>query len=327
MAVRRVLVVGLGSIGRRHARLLAGRRDVAVELCDPSEAMLDRAIAEAGDLPRHHDLTAALAAAPEYVVVATPHQSHVDQALAALKAGAHVLCEKPVSDRVADGLRLARHRPDRVLTFGFHLHFHPAVVRVGELVRSGALGEPVHFSAHVGSYITLRNSFSRYQAALPGALLLDYTHQADLATHLLGVAPAGVYAVGSEVPGPELRSSPMMIDLVLDHPGGRTSLVHLDYVQDPDREDFEVVGTQGWAHYDPKSGRFRHATAAGGEVLGERLRPERDDVYRAEHEAFFAAADGRRAPESPLESALVSLRVAEAAMRSMATGQRVPLEA
>lgn len=321
-----MLVVGLGSIGRRHARLLAERDDVVVELCDPADAMLDLAVSEAGDLARHHDLDEALATGPDCVVVATPHQRHVDQTLAALGAGAHVLCEKPVSDRVGEGLRLLGHRADRVLSFGFHLHFHPAVRRVTQLLADGALGEPVHFSAHVGSYVTLRNSASRYQAELPGALLLDYTHQADLAAHLLGVAPAGVYALGVDVPGPQLRSSPMMIDMVLDHPGGRTSLVHLDYVQDPDREDFEVVGTRGWAHYDPKSGRLRHASE-GGEVVGERLRPERDDIYRAEHEAFFAAVDGAREPESPIGSALVSLRVAEAAMRSIATGQRVAISA
>ena len=98
--IRRVVVVGLGSIGRRHGRLLQERPDVQVEVVEPSAEAVARASQELGNLPAHPRLEEALATAPDVVWLATPTALHADQAMAALKAGCHVFCEKPMSDRL-----------------------------------------------------------------------------------------------------------------------------------------------------------------------------------------------------------------------------------
>src|SRR5437764_461349 len=96
--IRRVVVVGLGSIGRRHVRLLCERPDVKVEVVDPSADAVQQARQELGSLPAHTSLEEALATGPDVVWLATPTALHAEQAMAALKAGSHVFCEKPMSD-------------------------------------------------------------------------------------------------------------------------------------------------------------------------------------------------------------------------------------
>lgn len=322
----RVVIVGLGSIGIRHARLLSERPDVSVEYCDEVSSSLDRATSALGERRSHRSFDDMLTTLPDHVLIASPHNLHVAQAKAALSIGANVLCEKPVSDYEADVASLATIADTArgVLTFGFHLHFHPAIRRIRELATSGRLGALAHFSAHVGSHITLVNSASRYQAEMRGSLLLDYTHQADLAFLLLGQRPSGVYAIGLDVPGQEFASSPNVVSMICDYPGPIGSMVHLNYLQDPDRDDCELVGTAGWAKYDWKEGLLRWGVSGLPEV-SETIRSDRDDVYRAEHQAFLDAARGIANPESPLRSAVVSLEVAHAALKSIDSGKRVAL--
>jgi predicted dehydrogenase len=80
------------------------------------------------------------------VAVATPAGTHLDIALAALRAGKHVLVEKPLAATYADGMRLVAEAEERGLTLMCdHTYcYTPAVGRIRELVRSGELGE-IHF--------------------------------------------------------------------------------------------------------------------------------------------------------------------------------------
>src|SRR4051812_9876905 len=88
----RVTVVGLGSIGKRHARLLSERADVSVEVVEPSAESLAIARPEIGDVRVHPSFDAMLDTRPDVVWIATPTPLHAQQAIAALDAGAHVFC-------------------------------------------------------------------------------------------------------------------------------------------------------------------------------------------------------------------------------------------
>lgn len=324
----RFVVVGLGSIGRRHARLLSGRGDVAVEWCEADAGALAAARAELPPAARiHASFEAMLATRPELVLVATPHQAHVEQTVAALATGAHVLCEKPMADTLAGATRLleAAERSDRVLTFGFHLHFHPGLRRLAELVTGGALGTVVHFHCRVGSYITLVNSRSRHQSQVEGALLMDYTHQPDVLYWMLRQKPAGVYARGGRGGSPELTSNPNFIAVDCDYAQPVIGTVHLNYLQMPERHDYEVVGDEAWARLDFNAGRLWIGRRKDSTVAEESFDTQRDPVYAAEHQAFLDAVAGRRAPESPARDAIVSMQIIEAAMASWRSGGRVAL--
>ncbi|MCP4644462.1 MAG: Gfo/Idh/MocA family oxidoreductase [bacterium] len=327
MAVRRIVVSGCGSIGQRHARLLAERPDLCVELCDTNADALTAAAAVTGNPKICRDFEEMLATQPNMVVVATPHSLHADQTIAALSAGVHVLCEKPMSDSLADAERMAEAAANArtVLDFGFTMHFHPGLHRLKEVIASGELGAVLHAHCRIGTYITLVCSRSRHQADLEGALLFDYVHQPDIFHWLMGVAPAGVYMTavfGGDLP---LRSNPNVADMTLDYDAPLLSTIHFNYIQMPQRHEYEIVGDKAWAILDMETNRLRIGRREQEAETCETIAVERDQLFVAEHQAFLDAVDGRRQPESPASSAIVSMRVVDAALRSWKSRQRVAI--
>jgi UDP-N-acetylglucosamine 3-dehydrogenase len=325
---KRLVVVGLGSIGKRHARLLAERDNITVELCDPSTERLNEAIKERGEMPSHHSFDRMIESKPDMVLIATPHHLHVEQTIAALRSGAHVICEKPMSDRLSNAKKVLETTLNKgqVLSYGFSNHFHPGILKVRELMNSGSLGEIRYIHFHIGTYGTLLNSISRYQEETEGALLMDYVHQPDLLYWMLGKNPRGVYASGGEGGNMEISSNPNAITLVLDYDSGLTSSIHLNYIQFPDRYHLECVGDRGWVYYDLISNTCTVGRRNDTSISREVLYFERDSIYKAEHQAFFDAIEGKRSPESPAEEAIQSMVVLEAALQSWKTKQRILLE-
>jgi predicted dehydrogenase len=325
---RRIVVVGLGSIGRRHARLLAERGDLAVEWCESVESAIHLARQE---LPApevcHTSFEAMLRTKPAMVVIATPHAMHSNQTVAALTAGIHVLCEKPMAETLPEAELMARtaRSSGAVLAIGFHLHFHPGLRRLKELIRSGQLGSIHHVHCRLGSYVALVNSRSRYQRTLEGALLLDAAHQPDVLAWLLGESPVGVYAAGGRGGTLEFQSNPNFMTVDCDYAGPTIGTVHINYLQMPERHEYEVVGDRGWAIFDLKQGTIRIGRQADDSEHTETVSTERDPIYRAEHTAFIDAIAGRAPVESPPETAIISMRVIAAAMQSWKTRQRVTL--
>ena len=232
---RRIIVVGLGSIGRRHVRLLRGRSDLRVEVCEPSSDARNRATPEIEGLTVHADFGRALATRPDMLLIATPHSLHAKQAIAGLQSGAHVLCEKPLCMAADEAVRMVACARDsgRTLAVGFQLHFQPCMIRARQIVRSGTIGNVVHAHARVGSYIILRNCLSRYQETIEGSLLWDYSHQPDLLFWLLDELPCGVSLTGLKGGNLPLSSEPNVLALTLDYDRPLLATVHLNYVQMP----------------------------------------------------------------------------------------------
>lgn len=319
---RRVVVVGLGSIGRRHARLLCERSDVAVELCEPSVEALGLARSEIGDLPNFGSYDKALAASPDIVWLATPTQYHSAQAIAALQAGCHVFCEKPMADTVENALAIKRtaDASGKVFNVGFMLHFMPAMERLRGLISDGALGEILHIHARVGTYITLVNSLSRYQAANQGSLFLDYAHQPDLFYWLTGRVPSSVSVKGFKGGSMELSSDPNVAIAVFEYAGSMIGTIHLNYVQMPQRHDYEIVGDKASASLDFETGEIRIGDRETKTVAIESFSYQRDDLYRRQINEFFATIEGVRAPETSAGDGLVSTAVCSAMLESYRKG-------
>ncbi|KAB2913178.1 MAG: Gfo/Idh/MocA family oxidoreductase [Dechloromonas sp.] len=324
----RIVVVGLGSIGRRHARLLTARGDLQVEWCESSTDAVLAAQQELG-APNvvHNSFEAMLASRPTMVVIATPHSMHAAQAIAALDMGIHVLCEKPLSDTLesARSIADAASRSSATLTVGFQLHFHPALCRVKHMIDTGDLGSVHHLHCLVGTYVTLVNSKSRYQSQIEGALFMDYAHQPDLFYWLIGRKPRGVYASGGQGGHLPLQANPNFAAITCDYDDSMISTIHLNYLQVPDRHEYEIIGDRGWISLDMFRGELRFGRRADASVQVETFASERDPLYRDEHQAFLEAIAGKRSPESSAGDALTSMEVIAASLTSFRSGCRVAL--
>jgi predicted dehydrogenase len=318
MAIKRACIVGLGSIGRRHLRLLAARGDLALE-CVELRPDVVRSSADGDKFERvFASFETMLESIPDLVVIATPHACHAIQTIEALRAGAHVFCEKPMSSNLSEAIEIARAAKAAAGLYntGFQLHFHPALVALKALIRAGDLGHIVHIHCRVGTYTTLERSVSRYQSEQEGARLFDYCHQPDLLYWLTGQIPRFVYASAIQAGELELTSNPNVAALSFEYAGSLLTDIHLNYLQAPERHEYEVVGDRGWARLDMTRGILDIGLRATN-MIESRIYPvERDDLYRAEWDAFFLAVNQARPSESPANQAIVSVLMCEGAIAS-----------
>lgn len=318
---RLVGVCGLGSIGRRHARVLAGIDGVSVVAYDPVPWEPEDGVR----VERAPSLDALLVRDVAGLVVASPDRFHAGAAVAALRAGVPVLVEKPLSGSSAEAAVIARVASETrtPLLLGYVLRSYACMRRAHELIADGAVGQPVSFQAMLGAYETLVLARNRFGTDEPDRLFFDYSHEWDYLRWLLGPIEGG-FAVAREAGDLPLSQSPNVVDGVLRLVTGVTGTVHLDYVQDPGGRSFTVIGDRGTLHVDVPSGTVALSRAGAARVVEDHSEP-RDSAFRAQAQHFLRVADGMEAPRADLRDGLAAVAVAEALRESAATRSWQPV--
>lgn len=311
----RVLVLGLGSIGQRHARLLSARNDVELFLCDISEALRHQAIDGLLKPPvASYSLFAeALKAQPDIAFICVPNHLHVPMAFEAIRNGTDILVEKPVSDSLekARDLVKAAETSNRFMQVGYMLRYDEGLIMLKEIVEKGGVGNLVGGRAMIGTYVTLLNAKGSDRIDHPNSLVVDYTHEFDFISWFFGDV-ADLMAMQTRMGDLELKPHPNIFQINLKFNSGAIVQVHMDYIQFPQRRIFEVYGDRGTLSYDFMTGDIRHFTfQRAHEWTTRHVLPvtERwDDLFRKEHESvltrrqdglppFVSGADGLRALE------------------------------
>jgi predicted dehydrogenase len=297
----RALVVGYGSIGARHARVLS-------ELGCSTAVVSSRAV----DHPNvNSDLAAALSAQPtDYVVIANATDQHYDTLaqLAELGYEGKVLVEKPLFNRV-------RPLPEHAFSFvgvAYNLRFHPVIRRLKALVESQ---QALSVQAYVGQYLPdwrpgadYRTSYSA-NAERGGGALRDLSHELDYLLWLFGSWEAAT-ALGGHF-GPLEISSDDVYSLLVRTRRCPVLSVQLNYLDRRVRRCVIVNTAEHTFEADLVQG-----TVAIDRTC-ESFVTDRDWTYREMHQAVL---DGRGETVCSLCGALDALRLIEAA--EAATGGR-----
>ncbi len=185
----RLAVIGVGAIGRQHARLAAADPDCRLTaIVDPIPDA--RAFANELGASWYPDHQAMLADhVPDGAIVAVPNAAHAEVGIACAAAGVHLLVEKPVADTVPAGLALveAAEAAGVWMLVGHHRRFDPAVEAARAIVRSGDLGRlvivTVVWAAHKPDDYW---NVSWRCSAGGGPVLINLIHDVDCLRHICG---------------------------------------------------------------------------------------------------------------------------------------------
>lgn len=303
-----IAVLGLGSIGMRHAgNLLALGSPVIGYDPDPQRRAV---LVEAGGAvaeSRETALDEACAA-----VIASPSRFHLQDLAAAAEAGCHVLAEKPLA-HTAKGLEdiLAEFESRGLVVFaGFNLRYHPAIIAARQWFEEGRLGTLLWARFQMSDYLPgwrLHQDYRQGYAsdAVSGGVLFDMIHEFDLANHLLG--PAGVETAAARHSGFLDIACEDIADVILRHEGGVHSLLHLDYVTRPRQRVGEIAGSEGRIDIDLDARRLVLTGADGAISEDIQFEGAYDDDYRDEAAAFLKCVAGDTAPACDGRQALAVL--------------------
>jgi len=157
----------------RPARRVPEAAVTAIAARDPAKA---RAFAAKHGIPRVHESYAALLADPELDAIYNPlpNSLHCEWTIRALRAGKHVLCEKPIASNAEEAERMAAaaRESGRVLVEAFHWRYHPLADRMREILASGELGRIRHLEAWL-CFPMLPPGDIRWRLDLAGGALMD----------------------------------------------------------------------------------------------------------------------------------------------------------
>ena len=332
--VTKLCLVGAGSIGRRHLRLLAEREDVALCVVELNEQCKAAVSQEFPQMPFFDSMEAAITdGGCEAVIIATPHRTHAPLAIKALELGAHVFVEKPMSDSLEDCVALLNtaKQSDKIVSVGFMFRFDPFVQKVKEIIDSGRIGKILHYSSRFATYNTLRCSVTRHQEHTPYSLVMDCIHDSDLIYHFTGRIPDYAYSVAYKAGNLPLSSPQNFIDTVYRYEDKSMGAhIHFNYVQHPQIHDLQIVGDKGYILGDFMSA---DVTVGDRETMDTEVFPSTrnginndfNNVYRAEWNEFLRAIRGERKPENPPEQAIVSTLLMHAQIESAESGKEVDI--
>ena len=332
--INRVLIVGFGSIGKRHlriARTLIPNADIRVLRHKPTSYVIDYSN---GSFNRVEE---AIAFAPQLAVIANPAPFHIPVAQALAEIGVHLLVEKPLSASligVTDLIETCIQKNTALLT-GYNLRFMPSLRYFRDSLATNLIGSVLSVRAEIGQDLPSWRPDSDYRNCvsakkeLGGGALLELSHEIDYLRWIFGE----IEWVTAEL----TRQSQLEIDvedsanLILGFTPTSDShqligTVNMDFIRHDKTRLCTAIGDRGslrWnglrgevSVYEPELGEWRTLFSH---------HQKRDDTYLSEWQNFLACANGSERPVITGEDGMTVLEIIEAARISAAQHRKVPV--
>lgn len=326
------LVVGGGSIGKRHLRnLLATRRSAAV--VEPREDRRAEILAKHPGTKIFESLDEALGHGPYLSgFICLPTAYHLEPALALARRGIHIFMEKPVShspDGIPELLDVLQQRKLVGMT-GFCMRFFKPLQKAKELIEAGRVGRIVTARSFTGVYLPDWHPYEDYRAfymarkAQGGGVLLDECHAFDWMQWLCGPI-AGVFSVVGTFSDLEVETDDVCE--VIARFGARSiGSIHLDMVDRSARSEVDIIGTTGTVLVDLEGHTVRAYDQANRKWETFTLEPSYDRMYIDEIDHFFACVERGGKPVVDLREGYRVQRIIDACARSSASGRWVAVD-
>ncbi len=247
-----VALVGAGRVGTIRAdriRLSAISRLVGVYDSDTNRAEKLGPVLTLEQILQREDIAA--------VVVSVPTKDHATITNAALRAGKHVLCEKPLGmnpTEAADTIRIAREN-NRVLHVGFDYRHMAHVKFAKQMIGEGAIGEPIFFRCRYGhgGRVGYEKEWCTQREMGGGALIEQGIHILDLVRHLFG-EPTRVMCQNACY-FHKLKNTEDNTFLLLGTDVGFAQ-IHISWTQWKNLFEVEIFGTDGYIRFEGRGGYY-----------------------------------------------------------------------
>ena len=360
-------IIGCGSMGREHIeniRALGG--GVVTAVADPDAGSRAQAAAllegQVKLFEHHQDLLAS--GLVDAVVVASPNFTHIEVMRDALATDLHILCEKPLVTRVADGVEMIERENERkkrgragIVWVAQEYRYMPPVAEMIRIAHGGGVGRlhQVAIREHREPFYPKVGDWNRFTANTGGTLVEKCCHYFNLMDFILKEQPVRVFASGGQrvnhLDEKYGGKTPDILDsayVIVEYPSGaRASLDLCMFAENSiDNEHVVIVGDEGKLESLLPSGVLRHGRREdwgrrevwgqpSGTGKGVAVRQVRDTNIKylgqhfgasyVEHQKFAQAVRDGLPPEIPLEEGLRAVATGLAAHKSIDEGRVVAL--
>ena len=250
MNVVRFGIIGVGGMGTGHARNMPKIEEVRLTAVADIDPTALKTAMDNFDVPGFPNATALInSGLVDAVLVATPHYFHPTIAIEAMKAGLHVISEKPMAVQVSQADEMIRVSQETGKVFGvmFNVRSVPAVQAAKKLIREGRLGE-IYRTLHVGAYFRSQAYYdsatwrATWKGEGGGVIMNQGPHGLDLFTWLGGM-PSRV--MGRTMTRQHRIEVEDEASAMLEYPNGATGYIHQSVNEMPGTSRIELCGEYG----------------------------------------------------------------------------------
>lgn len=329
----RFLIVGCGSIGKRHLsnlRLLSAGEAIAYD----TKPERREEVGEKYGVKAVSDFEEAMQQKPDAVLVCTPTSLHINYALTAVRRGCHVFIEKPISHIMegVDELIDIASAKKLVTLVGCNFRFHWGLKLAKKLLDEGKIGRLLCARAEFGQYLPDWHPWEDYKKgysankALGGGIILDAIHEIDYVQWMIGKVDA-VSCFTGKLSSLDIDTEDMA-EILLRSKDGVIANVHMDYVQRVYNRSCELIGEEGiinWSFQDNQV-RLYSAKDKDWQSWAPNVPYEVNEMYVAEMEHFLRCIKREEQPILGAKEAKGELEIALAAKKSSESGKVINLE-
>ncbi len=305
-------VIGVGAMGRHHARIYSEMRDVElVGVADVNERRAAEVAAEY-NTEAFTDCERLLKNDLDAVSIAVPTTLHKHIALKAAAYDVHMLIEKPIAESLksADAIIDAARRENLKLVVGHIERFNPAILKLKELISAGELGQVISISCRrVGPYPP---------RIMDVGIIIDLAvHDIDAISYLYGKRAMNVYSIA----GNSFHIKEDHASILLQYADKKSGMVETNWLTPHKIRKLTVTATEGVAHAD----YLEQSLEIWKEGEVREVEIEKREPLKNELEHFLHVIVNDEEPSPSGEEGKYTLEVALSAIKSYESGKNILL--
>ncbi len=326
----KILVVGYGSIGKRHVNNLMKLKDVEILVCSKNK---DASQLTKNGIRVYDSLAKCLNEKPDIGFVCNVTSLHVKTAIKLARNDCHLFIEKPLSNSLVDVARLrALIKKKKLITMvGCNLRFHKCIREIKRILQHNEIGKVISVRAESGSYLPDWHPWEDYQTSyaslkkLGGGVVLTCIHEIDYLRWFFGNVDQ-VFSFTGKFSDLELSVEDLSA-ILLKFKKNIIAEVHLDYFQQPDFRSCKVIGTKGTIYWDSETNEVHlYNTKMKKWIKKMKLTNyKRNEMYAQELSYFINCVKNRKATMNTVDDALKTLLVALATKKSSSSNKVIKI--
>jgi predicted dehydrogenase len=329
MKLNHIAIIGLGSIGRRHLRLIKQIRPeikITVVRSGKGEHCAEEEIAD----NIVQSIKAATSLGIEAAIISTPSTFHLSNAITLLKSDIHLLIEKPLSNTMEYTEELVRlsKTSKAIILIGYVLRYDPAAIRFKQLLLEEDIGEKLHIRVECGSYLPDWRPDQDYKKTvsasteLGGGVLLELSHELDYINWFFG-QPSDIQALlrNSKTLGIDVEDQ---VDILLSYENDCPISVQIDFCRRKPMRVCSVLTTKGQVTWNAMSKKVV-SEWVGQEKKVNEFSFERDHIYQEQLIHFLDCIENKKTPAVTLNDGVDVMQMIDACRKSNNMNRKIKI--
>jgi len=309
----KALVVGLGSIGKRHVDNLLKIPNMSIVI------LSSRKIVKKNKRVKIvNTIKDAVVMKPDFAIIANVTSVHVSTAIQIAKKGIDLFIEKPLSNSLHGIERLEKivNEKKLITMMGCNFRFDKSMIMIKKILENKSLGKIISVHAENGSFLPNWHQYEDYKKGysarkeLGGGIIFTNIHELDYLYWFFGEVIKG-YATIGKVSDLKINVEDLA-EIILKFKNNTIAHVHLDHFQRPDSRICKIIGTKGlltWNYQKAHLKLYKYSDKSWHVLIHEK-NYNRNYMYQKELEHFLTCIKIRKNTINPLNEGIEILKIA-----------------